>query len=71
MLTEKEAREKWCPMVRYSSGTGDDAANRFGVTSPAVCRCIASDCMMWRWDEENIPFGDDNAVGYCGRAGKP
>jgi hypothetical protein len=27
--------------------------------------------MMWRWDEENIPFGDDNAVGYCGRAGKP
>jgi len=33
VLTEKEAKEKWCP---------------WSESTPAN-RCIASGCMMWRW----------------------
>jgi hypothetical protein len=36
-----------------------------GTRIPASCRCIASQCMMWRWTE-----GSDE-LGYCGLAGKP
>lgn len=36
-MTEKEARKKWCPVVRISEVSG-------GFTN----HCIASDCMMWR-----------------------
>lgn len=36
MLTEKEAVEKWCPIMAYKhNGNGAD--------------CIASRCMAWRW----------------------
>ena len=57
LLTEAEARTKWCPHTRgiYSGS----AFNRLGELSPGnpaelnpeVCRCIASDCMAWRWGE--------------------
>ena len=34
--------------------------------------CIASDCMMWRWDHECHPSGefivDSKDLGYCGLA---
>ena len=54
MLTEAEAREKWCPMVRYVSGDDDAPANRWsGVNNPSPCRCIASQCMAWRFVEEH------------------
>ena len=30
--------------------------------------CIGSDCMAWRWFNENDA---SNPLGYCGLAGKP
>jgi len=83
MHTEEEARKLWCPMVRVGNGNeaaenrtceigkvSDDLGN--GTTWNA---CIASSCMMWRWDNDDfgickqtgecVPF-----QGYCGLGGK-
>ena len=46
-LTEAEARIKVCPFMRPITGTG---------------KCQASDCMMWRWGDDN------NERGYCALA---
>ena len=67
MVTEEEARKKWCPFVRLMSvakrdgkrDTAVTAFNRIALTSdaathdmsPAAARCIASECMAWRWGE--------------------
>lgn len=60
MLTEDEAKAKWCPLDRaerrrlYSNegvGTGGGSALPLPLfTSPNRdnCRCIASACMAWR-----------------------
>ena len=77
MLTEQEARTKWCPMARVArfgiekSELGNTveaivgSCNRDALgKSPnpiGSCRCIASDCMMWRWDIAS--------EGHCGLAG--
>jgi hypothetical protein len=48
-MTEEEAKQKWCPMVRLLSVNDKVNFNRnydgeiFNTT-----HCIASDCMMWR-----------------------
>lgn len=86
-LTEKEAKERWCPMVRYlaifraEDGRRETAGsyNR-GAQDSALgnAHCVASDCMMWR----QIPYDPDlhsphrnreplPRRGYCGLAGKP
>ena len=82
-MTEDEARQKWCPFVRvmYSYGEGDPGAvaasvNREGGVIPHDCRCIASDCMAWRYDPQATAFdaeltGKERPHGYCGLAGKP
>ena len=55
MMTEDEAREKWCPHVRYRSDRFPEGGiNRWtaqGDTQdmPSMCYCIASKCMAWRW----------------------
>lgn len=67
MNTADQARELWCPMVRIArrevvepepdvketvvvvGGCNTDALGRMRV--PASCRCIASQCAMWRWGE--------------------
>ncbi len=73
MLTaHAEASEKWCPMVRVDNAIGG-TANRgynaaFDAPYPERYKCIASDCMMWRWGP--TVRGQD-ARGYCGLAGKP
>lgn len=59
MLTETEARAKWCPMARQSfegSGTYNRSDEGRGSRS---CRCLASECMAWQWDSEPAPL--------CGR----
>ena len=88
ILTEEEARTKWCPMVRasavaYVDGGTDDFDNRGKTTlTPKSACCIASECMMWQWanDENDEPLYDkkslggghfDNApMGYCGLTSK-
>jgi hypothetical protein len=75
ILTEEEAKTKWCPMVRFHVG-GDDQCydNKPQPTEqPYHARtesvfCIASDCMMWRW---KWPYIEDNDTeGYCGLGSK-
>lgn len=60
LTTEEQAREKWCPLARYSTTSGDPASNRWRqslpedqpyAANPVPCRCIGSECMAWRWGE--------------------
>ena len=36
-------------------------------------KCVASECMAWRWEEDESRFSNCGEVnkGYCGLAGKP
>lgn len=58
LLTEDRARGKWCPHSRQVAvvcndapvvavTANRDAGNHYGVEN---CRCIASECMAWRWE---------------------
>jgi hypothetical protein len=58
MITEAEAKTKWCPFARYAF-TDVGGVNRWKQSAPenephalnpVPCRCIGSECMMWRWD---------------------
>lgn len=43
LMTEKDARTRWCPMARQP---------RFDLEVTALtCNCMATRCPMWRWDE--------------------
>jgi hypothetical protein len=56
MLTEREAREKWCPYANvYVPYHGTGAAGNRGLSdgrdlqgNKGQAQCIASDCMAWR-----------------------
>lgn len=57
ILTEEEARMKWCPETRVAiDALGCGSANRFGdggnsyLGSQTVC--IGSACMAWRWGNQ-------------------
>lgn len=73
-MTEDEARQKWCPFVRVAypeSIGGCNVINRlYNTPSPGPCRCIASGCMAWRW-EEGAPVLSYTGHGFCGLAGEP
>ena len=76
MMTEEQARKKWCPHVRhegnsvtFNRGTAHGPLNDHPGNVGTLCNCIASDCMSWRWDHDaNRDFRER---GYCGLAGKP
>lgn len=75
-LTEEEAKHKWCPEVRICDGIAPFAFNKHQgpeKVSDVPNRCIASDCMMWRWREDAKPdgLGSFHTKGYCGLAGRP
>lgn len=79
IVTEKEAREKWCPFSRLANPARASTFNRVAGTdldsgpmiAAAVC-CIASQCMAWRFVEEvEEAEGSRFTVrkrGYCGLA---
>lgn len=64
-MTEDEARQKWCPFVRFThpfTVKSDDhtksrkAYDRWNNRNTDIesgsddnANCIASNCMMWRW----------------------
>ena len=60
MLTEAEAKTKWCAFARYDSGDGAPSnrwkqslpADEPHALNPVPCRCIGSDCMAWRKSTE-------------------
>jgi len=75
-MNEEEAKKKWCPMVRIS--IGDSACtNRGDIDKVASIACIASKCMLWRWNPPTViavPEGVEEhrtASGYCGLGGRP
>lgn len=67
MHTEEEAKKKICPL-RELMGWDSDLNEPIGVF------CIASECMVWKWGEEQIEvplrIGEEGkryeAGGYCG-----
>jgi hypothetical protein len=101
MHTEDETKKKWCPMARVQQASegnepiGEPFNRQWkqeglsGHHSIAIkaTQCIASDCMMWRWnmDYESMTeegHGGDVIIrlkrkanepkmGYCGLAGRP
>lgn len=87
MLTEDEAKTKWCPLARtteFDGVNGSRVRNRVvrtdldpvRVNEPLGCHCIASVCMAWRFvegaTEEKPGHGFVRAaIGYCGAFGKP
>ncbi|CAO3453320.1 hypothetical protein [Azospirillum argentinense] len=82
LMTEGEAKKKWCPHARYTADEEDNSAsNRWcGDKAPKECLCIATNCMAWRWGYERNFGGDLDRTtdfksglrtGYCGAFGKP
>jgi len=71
VMTEEEAKGKWCPFYRRSPGSAAFPTNnrdRGGA-------CLASDCMAWRSadPEGNHAYVDQPIpqFGFCGLAGRP
>jgi hypothetical protein len=56
LMTEDEAKTKWCPAVRFAPWTGSGSGmvdNRGDPFDPMrVPCCVASDCMAWRAHKE-------------------
>lgn len=71
MITEEEAKTKWCPFARVSN-TG--LGNRYPMDidlaeGHAFARCIASTCMAWRRAaekriERRVMKGSNEHTGY-------
>lgn len=63
-MTEEAAKKKWCPQAIQSSNR--EVFNRGDKGEiHGACLCLASECMMWRWNTEMKGFG------HCGLGGKP
>lgn len=81
LLTEEEARTRWCPFVRGEAGRNRDGTEADGLRSQM--HCITSACMAWRFRETGEFNSQANAefrqtgnrrqsdTGYCGLAGHP
>lgn len=73
MLTEDEAKTKWCPFSRmafqYREGCNDAmiTCNRDELGGP-VGPCIASACMAWRWGDGR-EVGTNQKCERCGGSG--
>lgn len=77
IVTEQEAKTKWCPHARLRSLNGDVAINRATDGSSATrSKCLASECMAWKWVYGNSPaeqaerkphgMAVKEPKGYCG-----
>ncbi len=66
-MTEDDAKQKWCPMVRLVPVTFMGKLHAIFSNQPDDAfsgeSCIGSDCMMWRESPEE-PWS-----GYCGLGG--
>lgn len=82
LVTEEEAREKWCFEVRYFQQDGDTFYSSMGnlIGKGQFEGCIASKCPAWRWSEHDKKCVENSldlpgvtmadVRGYCGLAGK-
>ena len=66
-LTEDEARKKWCPFVRAGNEAG---CNRSVLNAEGYLdKCIASECMAWRWAAQSYEYKTTEAVWHEGGLG--
>lgn len=67
LSTEEEARAKecWQWITEIDDGYYADGKDQHNTYKPD---CSASECMAWRWEDEE---GGGSKYGYCGRAGRP
>lgn len=67
-MTEDEAKTKWCPHVRFV-----DCEDRLYDNRPSSmqngARCLASECMAWRWLDDGEALVGEPYEGCCGLAG--
>ena len=64
-VREEDAKTKWCPLKQVAMQIG------WKNSDIKQANCIASDCMMWVWDEAfNEPAGTPgtnwDTEGHCG-----
>lgn len=81
MLSEAEAKTKWCPLVRVTmtgfAGGGRGPHPAVNRTDGVGTSCQGAACMFWRWGPARVvatsPHGHAGTVpeGYCGAAGVP
>lgn len=85
MHTEDEARKRVCPYLpsdyEISERWGEHGQGEKQRNVIRFARCIASDCMAWRWTGETTEMGEmtdeqhqawlARRLGYCGLAGDP
>jgi hypothetical protein len=73
MLTEDQAKTKWCPHARAGDNHSEYrvAVNRCGNSPDVDCFCMASACMAWRWEAYRGAKLDGERRGYCGAFGIP
>lgn len=82
MMTEEDARTKICQESFGVSEIRDGNDN--GIRESGPWRCIATQCMAWRWATEErrefvsghmspqvVETRPSTTHGYCGLAGKP
>ncbi len=67
VLTEAEARTKWCPFAypNQSRGKGDRTSWTLDHINRSA-NCIASECMAWRWTRAFGTKPREKWDGYCG-----
>lgn len=61
-MTESEAKERWCPMVRHYNAQhapcGNSLASMPNGRGGGFANCIGSACMMWKWEDHQQTFDD-------------
>ena len=64
-MKEREAKQKWCPMVRFHPPDGENnrSPDHGGLNN---ARCIASECAVWKESSPSIYPG--HSEGSCGLA---
>lgn len=79
-MTEKEARNKWCPMSNFIDDYKDRTNGNRNLLprDEGKCDCVASKCSVWRWILKTAPSQGEiiariikSTDGYCGLGGKP
>lgn len=65
-MTENEAKKKWCPMSRTGMMFATNRSENGCING--VDHCIASDCMMWKWETLYVIMPASGQIAENGRS---